>query len=203
MKPTISFVLAILSFQLMGQNGYVKLYKNDSIIAGYVKHYKSALNGQLGIELWRNKRDKHPLRLPITSILEYAIKKDTFRILKNFRPFQEASTYFALVEAKLISRGKVNLFAIEDYQNPKRSSTYTGGGLIPELIDESMGNFTYIYVIENSSSGYLRALPSKRTRLMQVLLDFFPETYLNTYGALAEGITYKAIPSFVKLYNSK
>lgn len=202
MKIFALIIILTGSFELSAQNGYVKL-KNDSVIIGYVKYYTTISEGQQGFEIWKTKKDKNPLRILKTSVWEYAIKKDTFRILQNFRPFEETNTYFDLVEAKLISRGKVDLYVIENYQNSNRISTYTGGGLIPAIIDESMGNFTYMYVVENSKSGYLRGLSSKKEKLMETLRDFFPDQYLEKYNELKEKITYKTIPSLVKLYNSK
>jgi len=139
MKIALLIILTLSTFELFGQNGYVKL-RNDSTHLGYLRYYVSIKDGHQGIELWRTKRDKEPLKIPKQTIDEYAIKKDTFKVLHRFKPFHDTQTYFELVDAKLKSRGKINLYIIENYQNTNRVSTYTGGGLIPILIDESLGN---------------------------------------------------------------
>jgi hypothetical protein len=166
-------VLTLTTFGLFGQNGYIKL-DNDSTIVGYLKHYVSITDGHQGIEFWRTKNDKEPLKIAKRTINEYAIKKDTFKVLHQFKPFYATETYFELVDAKLKLSGKVNLYVIENYQNANRVSTYTGGGLLPAIIDESVGNHTYMYILEDKETGFLKALPSKKEELKKSLMDFFP-----------------------------
>jgi hypothetical protein len=57
-----------------------------------------------------------------------------------------------------------------------------GGGLIPAIIDESMGNYSYMYLLEDPS-GSLRAVSPKDKQFNDALLDFFPEEYLRKYRA--------------------
>lgn len=194
---------AIVSIQTLAQNGYVKLAGDNSVIVGYLKYFTDVSSGQQGIEVWRSKRDKAPLQLSKTVVHEYAIKKDTLRVIQNFRPFDHSQTYFDLAEANILSRGKVNSLVIKNYQNPSRISTYTGGGLVPAILDASMGNVTYMYVLENNSTGYLRALSTKREALLEALRDFFPDEYLAKYEQSEQEIKYKSIPELVKFYNSK
>ena len=202
MRNLLFFVLTLLTTPLCGQNGYVKLM-NDSVIVGYLKYYNSARDGHQGIELWRTKKDKSPLRITKEELSEYAIKGDTFKVLHQFKPFPEAQAYFEVVDARLKSSGKVNLYIIENYQSASRVSTYTGGGLIPALIDESTGNLPYIYVVEDKKINYLKALPAKKAKLQEVLMDFFPERYILKYAEVKGEIDYKAIPDLVQLYNSR
>ncbi len=202
MKIILLIVLTLSTFKLSAQNGYVKL-RNDSTQLGYLKHYVSIKDGHQGIELWRTKRDKEPLKIPKQTIDEYAIKKDTFKVLHRFKPFQDTQTYFEIVDAKLKSSGKINLYIIENYQNTNRISTYTAGGLIPIIIDESLGNHTYMYILEDKKTGLLRALPSKKDKLIESLNEFFPEKYVTKYGEVKGAINYKSVPALVKLYNSK
>jgi hypothetical protein len=110
MKAVLPIVFIVVSFNSIAQNGYLKLVDDGSVLVGYLKYYTNHLNGQAGIELWKTKTDRDPLQFPKTEIFEYAIKKDTIPIIQNFRPFENTPTYFDLVEAKIISRGKVNLF---------------------------------------------------------------------------------------------
>src|SRR5688500_4635567 len=109
MKAILTIILAVTTIGLFGQNGYVK-FGSDSTVLGYLRYYVSIKDGHQGIELWRTKNDKDPLKIPKHVITEYAIKRDTFKILNQFKPFNDTETYFELVEAKLKSRGKVNLY---------------------------------------------------------------------------------------------
>ena len=195
-------ILIVSTFRLFGQNGYIKL-DNDSTLVGYLRYYVAIKDGHQGIELWRTKKDREPLKIPKRTINEYAIKKDTFKVLHQFKPFHDSQTYFELVDAKLKSRGKVNLYVVENYQNVNRVSTYTEGGLIPAIIDESLGNHTYMYILEDKETGFLKALPSKKEKLKESLMDFFPEKYIIKYDEVRGELNYKSIPDLVKLYNSK
>ncbi len=194
--------MTVSTLKIFGQNGYIKL-DNDSTLVGYLRYYVSSKDGHQGIELWRTKKDKAPLKIPKRTIYEYAIKKDTCKVLHQFKPFHDTQTYFELVDAKLKSSGKVNLYIIEDYQNINRVSTYTGGGLIPGIIDESLRIHTYIYILEDKEIGFLKALPSKKGKLQESLMDFFPEKYIIKYDEVKGEINYQSIPDLVKLYNSK
>ena len=202
MKALITLMILTFSLRLAAQNGYVILSERDAAIVGYLKYFHAISDGQQGIEVWKTKKDKDPLQLKMSQIFEYAIKKDTFRVLHNFKPFSRTSTYFDIVEAEIIARGKVNLLLIRNYQNPSRVSTYTGGGLIPAIIDETMGNYSYMYLLEDPS-GYLRAVPPKDEQLKDALLDFFPEDYLKKYGAAKQTIRYKDLPDLVSAYNTR
>jgi hypothetical protein len=202
MRILLLAILMISTSELFGQNGYIKL-GNDSTLVGYLRPYVSIKDGQQGIELWRTKKDKEPLKILKEKISEYAIKKDTFKVLHQFKPFPDTQTYFEMVEAKLKSSGKVSLYIIQGYQNEKRVSTYTMGGIIPAIIDESLGNYTYMYILEDKRIGFIKALPSKKEELKESLLDFFPERYITKYAEVKGEINYRSIPDLVELYNSK
>ena len=126
MKATFSIIILSMSLsQLVAQNGYVKL-DNDSTIIGYLKYYTSIKDGHPGIEVWKTKKDKEPRRIPKWKIHEYAIKKDTFRVLTQFKPFHDTPTYFELVEATLKSSGKVNLYVIPKLSKHQQSKYIHG-----------------------------------------------------------------------------
>lgn len=202
MKIVLTLILSFSSLTLFAQNGYIKL-NNDSLLVGYLRFYTSVENGQRGLEFWRTKNDKAPRRIPKTDIEEYAIKKDTFKVLHQFKPFYDSKTYFELVDAKLKHRGKVNLFVIENYQNPSSVGTYTGGGLAPAVIDISLGNVAYLYILESVDTGFLRGIPSKKEKMKEALRDFFPDDYILSYHELKGEIKYKFIPDLVSRYNSR
>lgn len=195
-------IFLLVTTKVLGQNGYVKL-DNDSILIGYLRHYVSTNDGHQGIEFWKTKTDKNPIKIPKLKIDEYAIKRDTFKVLHQFKPFHDSETYFEMIDAKLKARGKIDLYVIENYQNVGRVSTYTGGGLIPAIIDANLGNVSFIFILEDKASGFLKALPSKKAKLRETLMEFFPEKYITKYSEFKGEISYKSIPDLVKLYNSK
>ena len=86
MRSVILIALTLLVHSTWGQNGYVKL-NNDSTLVGYLKYYHSIQDGSLGIEFWQTKKDKNPRKISRQVIDEYAIKKDTFKVLHQFKPF--------------------------------------------------------------------------------------------------------------------
>lgn len=92
MRIVFLIILILLTTQIWGQNGYVKL-DNDSTVIGYLRYYVSTKDGHRGIELWRTKSDKNPLKIPKWIINEYAIKNDTFKVLHQFKPFPETKTF--------------------------------------------------------------------------------------------------------------
>src|SRR6185369_1201795 len=118
MKSLLTALFLVWSIDSFCQNGFVKL-TNDSILVGYLKHY-TPVSGRRGIEVWKDKRDKHPAKFLLEAISEYAVNKDTFKIFREFLPFQESDVYIELAQAKIISRGKVILYKIEEFKNPNR-----------------------------------------------------------------------------------
>lgn len=161
-----TFLVLIFVFSthfLFGQNGYIHFGK-DSIAEGYLKTYISFMDGRKVVELWKTKKDKNPLKISIRDINGYAIKKDTFKILKQFTPFHNSNLYFEVIEARLKLSGKINLYIIENLGSQSNISTYAGGGLVPALLDaalaDTMESESYIYILEGEN-GLYRAIPSK------------------------------------------
>lgn len=202
MKVFLIIFLTALSIPCQAQFGYVKLF-GKSAREGFLRSYKSLDDGQPGIELWLTKQDKNRVKYPLANIEEYAIKKDTFKILHQFSPFEESKTYFEVAEARRKVSGKINLYIIDNYANANRVSTYTGGGLIPFIIDESMGNHTFMYILEERETGHLKALPAKKEELLTVLAEFLPEEHIASFKESNGNIRYRAIPDIVTAYNLK
>jgi hypothetical protein len=197
MKNVIILLLIVLTTQVWGQSGYVKM-DNDSTLVGFLRYYVSAKDGHQGFELWRTKKDKNPLKIPKHAITEYAIKKDTFKVLHQFKPFDDAELYFETIDARRESSGKVNLYTIEYYQNANVIMPYTGG----VRTYSNPWVYTFIYILEDRE-GFVKALPAKREMLKEALMNFFPEKYVLKYEEVNGAIQYKSIPELVKLYNSK
>ena len=189
----------MVTTQLWGQKGYIKL-DNDSIFSGFLRYYKSYKDGHEGYELWKTKTDKNPRRIPIQHIKEYAIKEDTFKILHQFKPFPKDRLYFEMVDAKIESRGKVNLYSIDNYRRIYMASSSPPGQFPSDNIQYMKET---IYILEDSKNGFLTAIPNAKEELETKLADYLPEKYLRKYTEVNGKIKYKTIPELVKLYNSK
>ena len=209
MKIQASLISFIISISVCAQNGYVKLYNSDSVAKGYIRYYYPA-NGLRGIEIWRNKNDKHPLRFGMEMISEYSFKRDTFKVFRNYTPFQESKVYIDFAIAKVISRAKISLYEIKDFEKPNKNNIT---GFIPKVDDNFFvrdklvpiyGNDTpLLYILEDRSNGYIKAISIQEDKMKQVLSEFLPEKYLIKYEEVKGKIRYKDIPDLVKLYNSK
>jgi hypothetical protein len=171
MKRLMLIIAILVNSPVCGQEGYIKLL-NDSTLHGYLRKYVSFQDSHQGFELWRTKNDKSPRKIPKVDISEYAIKKDTFKVLQQYRPFDNQKTYFEIVDALLISRGKVDLYVIS--QVSTRGGGYVSGGISAPTITTA----TEIYVLEDKDSNVLKALPLRKENLKEALKDFFPEGYI-------------------------
>lgn len=186
MKLTFIMLVVCLSFSAESQNGFVKL-RNDSVMKGYLKYTFSDIGR--GIEFWRSKKDKAPLRLRMSDVYEYAINDDTFRVLQNYKPFPDRDLHFDIVEANVLLRGKVDLMV-----HLRNSSLYTGS--------RASGVDRHIFVLQNPTSKYIRGIPSGE-KFFEALEDFIPYGFLRAYATLyGDRVHYDDIPQIVRLYNA-
>lgn len=203
MKITLALLFVVFSFKSVAQNGYIKMADSDSVLLGYLRYFNGG--GQTGIEFWRTKKDKSPLKVTYSQLSEYAIKKDTFKIIHGFKPFLESNEYFEYVKAKLISGGKVNLYTIPSGFNTYQNSGAMGVNGLPISLgfNPSPGKKEYAYLLELEKIEYQRALPYSKEDLVEELKNFFPLRYLERYAEENGVIRYNDIPDLVKLYNTK
>jgi hypothetical protein len=206
-------VLTCLATTVAAQQGYV-VNEADSTFAGYVRFYRSSVDGEQGIEVWKTKRDKHPRKFAMEAITEYAIKNDTFKVFHQYRPFPDKELFFEVMEAKILMRGKVNLYEIKYYQ--KNVGVYVTVGMLGGAVGGAVGGAlgggvgrhstpVHAYVLEHKKTGFLEAIQPREKELEEPLKNFFPEAYVTKYAEVkGDGkIKYDAIPEMVKLYNSK
>jgi hypothetical protein len=210
MKYFVSLILLILTAELAtAQNGYIKLKDSDSTLVGFIRRYIPTTDAPHGLEFWRNKKDKTPLRIPKTEIYEFAIKTDTIRVLHQFKPFDEVQTFYEYIEAKLVTRGKVTLLVVTDFSDPESISRLTGGGVAPAILDATVGYtvekvmnmHSRMYVLENRN-GFSAVAP-QRERLKETLLDYFPDKFVEKYEATFGEINYRTLDEMVRFYNSR
>lgn len=197
MKTLLTSIFIIITLSLSAQNGYLKT-KSDSVITGYLKYYASANDGSPGIELWKTKNDKNPRRIPKSEIVEFAIKKDTFKVLHQYKPFTDSKTYYEIIDAERKSSGKINLYRIYN-----RQRTRTNGNTVYVIPDGSIEDYEYLYILEDGKTGFMKTIPSRKAKIDEALKDFFPERYIVKYAEVNGKIKYSDIPDLVKLYNSK
>jgi hypothetical protein len=198
-KLTILFILLSIN-NLFGQKGYVKL-ENGSILSGYLRFQINRNNGEREIELWKTKKDKSPEVYSYYDLIEYGYKKDTFRILKNFYPYEDKDKpYFSCIEAKVICRGKIDLLLLNNDSEFKVTSI-TGGGLIPAIVDQSLGNTGIMYVLFDNSSNYASAVRNKDEFYASVK-DFIEDDYSLLRSIYQKELKYKDIRKIVEMYNS-
>jgi hypothetical protein len=71
-------ILFVNTFSLSAQNGYV--VTKDSTIYGYLQFETVHMDGEKEILVWKTKKDKKPIRISQDQVIEFAYKKDTFRL---------------------------------------------------------------------------------------------------------------------------
>jgi len=209
MRIALLFILCCATSHILAQQGYV-INEADSTFSGYVRSYRSPVDGEEGIEVWKTKNDKNPRKFPRESIVEYAIKKDTFRVFHQYRPFPDKELFFEIMEARVLMHGKVNLYEITYSQ--KSTSVYVTMGIIGGALGGAIGGGVVsgsrpvkAYVLEHKKTGFLEALPRTKDKLEESLKNFFPEGYVSKYAEVKNKgkITYEHVPDMVRLYNSR
>lgn len=206
MKTKLIIGLLLLGFYSNAQNGYIKFHE-DSTLVGYLKYFNSLQDGEQLIEFWETKKDKSPDRYHKGEIIEYAISKDTFRILKYFRPFESEEIHFEVIEAEVVQSGRIELLKI---RNPYYRSNYVGGGLAGaavtislDLLDKSLENTPVIYVLRESINNYMRGVPEKDKKFNEVIRDFFPEAAIESFEKNNGKVKIRNLKALVQYYNLK
>lgn len=199
MKKTLLIILSLFTFELYGQIGYIKL-NNDSIIVGYLRRYVSHMDGRQGIELWRTKKDKHPLKISKDAISEYAIKKDTFAILRNFYPFEGEDYQVESIEAEvLISKGKVKLYfaTLPDYKNNLIMGPSATGGMT------SYGQSLYsIYIVKNTENNLI-GIKDEKDKLFKTIQSIIGDDKELVKRVENGELKYKDTEQIIRIYNKK
>ncbi|MBL0740257.1 hypothetical protein [Chryseolinea lacunae] len=200
--------LCLMNIALHAQNGYV-IFKNDSVKRGFIKYIRMP-SGKPGFELWKTKKDKTPLKIPKDALKEYAVNKDTFKILYGFRPFPKEDLSFAMVEAKVVAQGKIELLHILAYPQEQvmfngTVSGTAGPGIMPftmPLHDYGMDNRKNMYVISDPEHATLEGIPANKLKLREALPIFFPDNFLTEYQQKNGVVKYKDLPALVKAFNA-
>lgn len=205
-NPKYLFCLFILfsfsRFEIFAQYGYVKVEK-DSVIKGFIKPFREVINADEGLEIWKTKKDRSPSKILKRHIQEYAIGKDTIKVVHDYTPFSDEDFYFDNVDARYVRRGKLNLLIIKNFKQFKAVPIHTPSAMLLLIIPKKIGEISYIYILEDKKSRQFRAMPFNQKDLREALLDFFSERFLQLYEQKIEGIKYKSLPKLIEFYNSK
>ncbi|MEM6736600.1 MAG: hypothetical protein AAF620_11080 [Bacteroidota bacterium] len=192
MKLFLTIILIALTHICQAQKGYL-ITENDSLLKGYLKYQRNYLNGRPEIELWKTKKDKNPKRYAMVDIQEYGTKKDTFRVVTEFYPFKEESTYIPYIELKLLSRGKVNLFVTNELNGRTWSAPGAGGSMM------SYQSRQKTYILEDRFGEIIAIDRENMAEDLSYFLDY------NKYARKLTSVPfkYKQIPELIKLFNKE
>lgn len=193
------FFLSILVNVSNAQYGYI-ITEDGSVKNGFIKYQRNFHAGHLEIELWKTKNDKAPKRYPLAGLKEYAIKKDTFRVVREFRPFEEVEHSIELIELKIINRGHLNLYETKE-QLEKKSWILSRDYDLEYEFDGS-------YKVVNRQAAKTYIIDDHKGNFFAVDPDNFEDDlseFLN-FEKLSKEVTtkkfkYKHIPELIELYN--
>lgn len=197
--PLLFIFVLLINAGLFGQNGYIKFHKH-SIAEGYVSIHEAKKIHEQQIEIRQSEDDPHPKHYHKKDIVEYAIMKDTFRILKDFYPYEIQEIYFDLVEARVIQSGKISLLRIDNAH--QMISKSAGGSVSSEFHDETATKVPHMFVLHDTENNYFRGIPTRKEKFEEVIPDFFSDNVLALYEKEHGKIHYKDLEKLVKFNKS-
>ena len=196
MKTRMIFLLALFPFLSNAQNGYIKFNKHQKV-EGIVSVYNNTHVHEHQVELKTSADDPAPRRYHKKDIEEYAIKHDTFRILKKFYPYDIEEIFYELVDAKVLVSGKVSLLQIHN------SHTTLDKGLFATYHEASPSQVPYFYVLHDQEGNYLRGVPSKTDLFRAAIEDFYPDEVIAEYEKEHGPLHYRDLEKFAGFARTK
>lgn len=178
-------------------NGYV-ITRQDSIIRGYLqfKILPDPYNEE--IDLLKTPTSK-PLVFDYNQINGYVYRKDTFRILHDFYPFDDNKISFDNVEGKVIVTGELSLYKIKYWKRAGlfEKPSYVGGALVEPVPGQPIQKNMYIVSFEDNLYG----VTSDNFKTMM------PDLVANDQELASEIVKgtlhYKNMEEIVKTYNKQ
>jgi hypothetical protein len=198
MKHFTVAIFILMPFVLTAQEGYIK-FNNHTVIHGFLNRKVSDKNGEHIIEFLKSKHDPAPQHYRRADIYEYAINTDTFRVLKNFYPFEVEGFHFEHVDARVLKSGTVDLLGID--VNHEKYVEHVKKGSLNHVMDHTLGNTPYLYVLHEESDQYVRAVPSKKDKFRETLFEVFTEDAVDAYEQTKGEIHFRHLTAFVEHYN--
>ncbi|HYC85596.1 MAG TPA: hypothetical protein VEB86_10255 [Chryseosolibacter sp.] len=191
----LSATLLVAGFQASAQDGYIK-FRNNQLVTGKVKVHYAASVHEHQVEITPAGDEANPKRYHKKDISEYAIHKDTFRILKEFYPYEVEEIYYELIDAKVLRSGKVSLLQIHN------SYTSLDKGLFETLHDQNPSQVSYFYVLQDTESNFVKGVPSKKDKFKLVLQEFFSEEVLAAYEKAHGPVHFRDLEKLVAFSNT-
>jgi hypothetical protein len=205
----VAFITVLLFFctSSFAQNGYVKFDK-DSVLTGFIRMYTAPGNKKEFLEFWKTKNDRQPIRIDRRDIVEYAIRKDTFHVLRNFQPFPSEDIFFEVVDARIIRNGRIQLLKMKNpyYRTDHIVAGGLAGGVVVAVsvsLMDKVTNVPYILALREPSNGYIRAVPKKAELFDEVMSDFFSEKAITSFVKNKEELKFRTLVEFVDYYNAR
>jgi hypothetical protein len=166
MKCILTLPIVLVACNLFAQDGYIKFNKH-TVVHGFVNKKVSGDKNEEIIEFLKIKHDPAPQHYRKADVYEYAIKHDTFRVLKNFYPFEVEGFYFEHVDARVLHSGDVDLLGID--VNHEKFVEHNKKGSFHHMMDQTLGSMPYLYVLHEESDEYFRAVPSKKNKFKELM----------------------------------
>jgi hypothetical protein len=196
MKNTLLAFFAFSGATAFAQDGYVKFNHSDKV-HGHIRIFHDKHEHEHEIQIGKSEHDPAPKRYHKRDIAEYAIAGDTFRILKNFAPYEIQEIYYEIVDAHVLRSGKITLMRIKNSHkslDPKFFSAFH---------DEKPSKVDHFYVLHDTEGNYLRGVPSKKDSFRITLTEFFDDEDLNAFEAEHGSIHYRDLEKLVAWYNTQ
>jgi hypothetical protein len=210
MKATYSLTaLSLFCFAtVQAQNGYIRL-ENDSVLVGYIKPVLSVKDGDHALEFWKTKNDKSPRRIIRKDILDYAIKNDTFRVLKNFKPFDSEELFIDNQDARILQSGRVELLKVRNPYYKNNNAGMLGVGVVPgitvgvRIFKEPIWNIPNILILHVPRNHLMRGVPEVDEQFSEVVHDLFSEIAIQSFEKENGPLRFGDLRKFVAFYNLK
>jgi hypothetical protein len=199
MKCILTSFIVLVAGSLVAQDGYIKFNKH-TIVHGFINRKIAGDKGEEIIEFLKSKNDPAPQHYRKADIYEYAIKEDTFRVLKNFYPFEVEGFHFEHVDARLLRSGAVDLLGID--VNHEKFVEHSKKGTFRHMIDQTLGNIPFLYVLHEESDEYVRAVPSRKEKFKELMFEFFTEDAIDEYERQKGELHFRNLETFVEHFNA-
>jgi hypothetical protein len=196
---TLTILFQYLCVSVNAQPDTIEFH-NHAIVVGYIKSTSTVLYEDPTIEIAQTKKSKETKHYRRSDVFEYAMNGKRFHILRDFKPFGSADLYFDEVEAKVFRKGNVSILGIDNKHNT--IAAYTGG-LLGNLLDLSLGNQPYIYVLHDATEKLAMGVPSKKEKFKAMMLEFFSQKTIDDYEKQFGELKFNDLTEFVDYINTK
>ena len=173
-RSQLTVLLWWISCAAFAQHDYLVL-TGGTVLQGHIKMVRNINNGEPMLELWRTKTDRSPVRYYKSDIDEFAMAGDTFKVLKNFQPFDGEDYFLHDVEAKVVQHGRIELLrAPNPYYHalPAPFPSYEVT-LTISLFNKPINDIPEIYILHTPRNRFMRGIPEAREKFAEALLEFF------------------------------